>query len=238
MLANLFRHPGHVADFDEYRRHLPEEWCPMVTVIGYVQSHNDGSLGISEPRRFMIETSAYDTSTSPAVHFSVACFLENTKRWQKVKTPLPGSLLSLTAKIAGRTTDTNQLALRVLDLAYLPKPASAPDTPSSTSSTPLKRSGRWDGRAAPSTPSKRPRISEPTHEFGSSSVAKTTLPETVDGIFDLMGPDNSAEALSITASPSISADPGGTRLTSVSSLTSDTGTRPYRNRHPPKRQME
>ena len=226
MLANLFRYPGHVADFNKYCCHLPEEWCPMVTIIGYIQSYNDGSLGISEPHCFIIETLAYNMSTSPAGHFSVACFLENTKCWQKVKIPLLGSLLSLTVKIAGQIIDINQLTLRVLNLAYLPKPVSAPDILSSTSSTPLKRSGCWDGWA-PSTPLKRPRISEPTHKFGSSSITKIILLETVDSIFNLMGPDNSAEALSITASLSISTDPRGTRLTSVSSLTSDTGTRPY-----------
>ncbi|KAH8661070.1 hypothetical protein BGZ61DRAFT_301742, partial [Ilyonectria robusta] len=103
-----------------YRRYLPRQWCPMVTVIGSVPSPSDNTSDPSEPRRFTIETSVYDASKASPVPFSVTCFFENTKRWQKVRTPSPGALLSITAKVAGRTTDTNQLALRVLDLAYMP----------------------------------------------------------------------------------------------------------------------
>ncbi|KAF2175490.1 hypothetical protein K469DRAFT_535676, partial [Zopfia rhizophila CBS 207.26] len=103
-----------------YRRHLPEQWCPMVTVIGSVLSRDDNSLDPSELRHFTVETSVYDTSKAAPVHFSVVCFLENTNRWKKVKTPPSGTFLSVTAKVAGRTAGTNHLALRVLDLAYLP----------------------------------------------------------------------------------------------------------------------
>ncbi|RYP03600.1 hypothetical protein DL764_005030 [Monosporascus ibericus] len=35
---------GDGADFDEYHRHLPEQWCPMVTIIGSVQPRDDNSL--------------------------------------------------------------------------------------------------------------------------------------------------------------------------------------------------
>jgi ribosomal protein L28 len=73
-----------VADFDEYCRHLPEQWCPMVTVIGSVRSGDDGGPEHSGPRRFTVETSVYDASKSAPVQFSVTCFLENTKRWQNV----------------------------------------------------------------------------------------------------------------------------------------------------------
>ncbi|KAJ4176198.1 hypothetical protein NW759_017555, partial [Fusarium solani] len=38
---SLMRHPGDVSNFDEYRRHLPGQWCPMVTVIGSVPSTGD-----------------------------------------------------------------------------------------------------------------------------------------------------------------------------------------------------
>lgn len=93
----------------------------MVTVIGSVPAASEDTDDPSEPRRFTIETSVYDASKASPVTFSVACFLENTKRWQKVKTPSTGALLSITAKVAGRTTDTNRLALRVLDLALPPE---------------------------------------------------------------------------------------------------------------------
>lgn len=98
----------------------------MVTVIGSVPSPSHNTSDPSEPRRFTVETSVYDVSKASPVPFSVACFFENTKRWQKVRTPSPGALLSITAKVAGRITDTNQLALRVLDLSYMSRPAQAP----------------------------------------------------------------------------------------------------------------
>ncbi|KAH7109129.1 hypothetical protein EDB81DRAFT_585724, partial [Dactylonectria macrodidyma] len=104
----------------KYRRYLPGQWCPMVTVIGSVPPPSDNTSDPSEPRRFTVETSVYDASKASPVPFSITCFFENTKRWQRVRTPSPGALLSITAKVAGRTTDTNQLALRILDLAYLP----------------------------------------------------------------------------------------------------------------------
>ncbi|RSL42531.1 hypothetical protein CEP54_015451 [Fusarium duplospermum] len=155
---SLMRHPDDVSDFDEYRRHLPGQWCPMVTVIGSVPSTGDRIGDPSEPRRFTVETSVYESSKSAPVAFSVACFLESTKRWHRVKTPTAGALLSITAKIDGRTTDTNQLALRVLDLAYLRRPAPVPTAAPTPSSTPTsERSVRWEGRATPSTPSKRRR---------------------------------------------------------------------------------
>ncbi|RYO78287.1 hypothetical protein DL766_009512 [Monosporascus sp. MC13-8B] len=113
------------ADVDKYCRQLPEQWCPMVIIIGSMQPRDDNSLDPSEPRRFTVDSSMYGASKTGPVYFSVACFLENTKRWQRVKTPPSGAFLCVTAKVAGRTTDTNHLALRVLDLAYPPRPASA-----------------------------------------------------------------------------------------------------------------
>ncbi|KAL8366220.1 hypothetical protein RB595_004810 [Gaeumannomyces hyphopodioides] len=113
---SLMRHPGDAADFDEYRRYLPEQWCPIVTVIGSVRASDDGCPEPSGPRHFTVETSVYDALKAAPVQFSVACFLENTRRWQKVKTPPLGAFLSVTAKVAGRTAHTNRLALRVLDL--------------------------------------------------------------------------------------------------------------------------
>ncbi|KAK2122388.1 hypothetical protein NOF04DRAFT_1154740, partial [Fusarium oxysporum II5] len=102
-------------------RHVPScLWCPMVTIIGFVPPRSDKTPDLSEDRCFAVETSVYDTSKAVPVAFSVACFLENTKRWQRVKIPPSGAFLSITAKVAGHTIDTNQLALRVLDLAYLP----------------------------------------------------------------------------------------------------------------------
>ncbi|KAJ2899376.1 hypothetical protein MKZ38_003083 [Zalerion maritima] len=238
----LMRHPGDVADFDEYRRHLPEQWCPMVTVIGFVQSRNDNSLDPSQPRRFTVETSVYDTLNTGPVQFSVACFLENTKRWQRVKTPTSGALLSVTAKVAGRTTDTNHLALRILDLAYLPRPGTAAAASTPTVTPPSKRSRRWEGRAGPSTPSKKPRTSERASEHLNPSHMNTsplddsasTPPAATGGGADLL-PTGDTESPSARASSSTAAGPEELSLSLVPSVTPDSETRPHRSRHPPRK---
>jgi hypothetical protein len=210
-----------MADFDDYCRHLPEQWCPMVTVIGSVRSGDDGRPAPEGPRHFTVETSVYDASKSAPVRFSVTCFLENTRRWQNVKTPPLGAFLAVTAKVAGRTADTNHLALRVLDLTYLPKLASATAAPTPTATPPSKRSSRWEGRAGPSTPSKRPRVTEPAKEPANPSDRDTTPPETA----------HTGHGLPHTELPTDSASP----LNPAQPPTSDTGARPHRSRHPPKK---
>jgi hypothetical protein len=151
---------------------------------------------------------------------------------------LPGALLSITAKIAGRTTDSNQLALRVLDLAYLPKPApvlTAAPTPSSTPTS--KRSARWEGRAAPSTLSKRRRDSDstasyenklpqPEQDYSRLSIAEERMKSS---------PSASASASANLPSPSTVADAEGSCVTLAPSPGPDGGARPHRSRHPPKK---
>jgi hypothetical protein len=203
----------------------------MVTIIGFVLSPNANSLDPSELRHFTVETSVYDTSKAAPVQFSVVCFLENTNRWKKVKTPPSGAFLSISAKVAGRTADTNHLALRVLDLAYLPRPASAVAAPTPTATPPSNRSSRWEGRAAPSTPSKKRRILEPADEAADLSEMDTTPPEPKQGGRDLHTEHNT-DSPSARLSPSTIADAGES---SVPSLTSDTAARPHRNRHLPKK---
>jgi hypothetical protein len=155
------RHPGDVLDFDEYRSHLPEQWCPMVTIIGTVGTRCDDPHDHFQLRHFEIQTSAYDPSKATSIQFSTICFFETGERWQKVKIPSSGSYVGVTAKIVGRTSDTNFLALRVLDLSYLPRSGSTTTSiPSSTSTPTSKRSSRWDGRVDSSTPSKRMRKSD------------------------------------------------------------------------------
>ena len=43
------------------------------------------------------------------------------KYWPKVKTSPTEAFLSVTAKLASRTVDTNRLTLQVLNLTYLPR---------------------------------------------------------------------------------------------------------------------
>jgi len=123
------------------------------------------------PATFIVETLVYDRSKTPPVQFSVVCFLANTKCWEKVKTPPSGAFLSVAAKLAGRTVDTNRLAVRVLGLAYLPRPNSGTAAPSPTT-TPLSDRSRRDGRA-PSTLSKRPRTSGPVDRIITPSNRNT-----------------------------------------------------------------
>uniref|UniRef100_A0A0D2Y8C7 Uncharacterized protein n=1 Tax=Fusarium oxysporum (strain Fo5176) TaxID=660025 RepID=A0A0D2Y8C7_FUSOF len=231
-------HPGDVSDFDKYRRHLPEQWCPMMTIIGFVPSRSDKTLDFSEDRCFAVETSVYDTLKAAPIAFSVTCFLETTKRWQKVKIPQSGAFLSITAKVTGRTTDTNQLALRVLDLAYLPRPAAVPTATPTPSSTPTsKRSARWEGRATPFTPSKRRRGSDSASLAGSSY--KRQLPQPTEGHSHVSIAEDSldppANSPSNSPSPSAMADAGESSITLHPFPGPDGGTRPHRNRHPPKK---
>lgn len=209
----------------------------MATIIGSVSSRSDNTADPSEIRRFAVETSIYDTSKAAPVLFSVACFLENTRRWQRVKTPPEGAFLCVTAKVVGRTTDTNHLALRVLDLAYLPRPASAvvPPTSASTSSTPSKRSARWDGRATPSTPSKRPRLSEAPKGVAHPSGSNPSPQSATERSLDLSHTGDITESPPGPPSPSTAADPAESSLASVSSPNLDVDSRPHRNRHPPKK---
>ena len=168
-----FRHPGNVSDFDDYRSHLPEQWCPMVTIIGSVGTRSEKSPDQPEPREFELKTSVYDPSTAGARHFSVICFFESGRRWGKVTIPPSGTHISITAKIAGRTTN-NRLALRVLDFAYLPRSTSTSSIQNTPSPLASKRPSRWGGRV--NTPSKKAR----TSEVGTGLAAAPHTPPGVD----------------------------------------------------------
>ena len=104
---------------------------------------------------FNLKSSVYITSTT--VEFSVVCYFASSKRWQNLKTPTAGSSVSITGKIAGRTIDGNNLAIRVLDLSYLPSSFSSHSSTSTLPQTsiPSKHANRWSGRPEPTTPSKK-----------------------------------------------------------------------------------
>jgi hypothetical protein len=137
----------------------------MVTIIGSVGTRGGDEHDESELRHFELQSSVYDPSKAAPERFSVVCFFASGRRWQNVRVPSSGSFVSVTAKIAGRTTKSNCLALRVLDLTYLPRSGIA-TTPNSTSTPATRRSNRWGNRADSSTPSKRLR----TAEIGTGSV--------------------------------------------------------------------
>jgi hypothetical protein len=129
----------------------------MVTIIGSVGTRSEKSLDQLEPRECELKTSVYDPPTAGTRHFSVVCFFESGRRWEKFTIPASGAHISVTAKIVGRTIN-NHLALRVLDFAYLPRPTSTSPVQNTPSPLASKRSYRWGGRI--NTPSKKIRTLE------------------------------------------------------------------------------
>ncbi|KAL6406094.1 hypothetical protein AUP68_10656 [Ilyonectria robusta] len=150
--------------------------------------------------------------------------------------PSPGALLSITAKVAGRATDTNQLALRVLDLAYMPRPAQAPPATPTPAATPRsKRSARWEGRATPSTPSKRQPVSEGASDIAELSYRNPTSQEATGGRLHLLHIADNAKPSLNPLSPLTIANTDESSITLAPSPSFDGGTRPHRSRHPPKK---
>ncbi|KAH6985241.1 hypothetical protein EDB80DRAFT_591255 [Ilyonectria destructans] len=151
---SIERHPGNVSDFKNYRENLPEQWCPIIMMLGFVGDRNVAPGEQYTLRNFELTSSIYDATKAEAIEFSVTCYFGSGRRWENMIVPNTDSFVSVTAKVVGRTS-TNQLAVRVLDLTYLPKPPSynTPATPSNAK----KRQDRWGGRAQ-SSPSKKPRL--------------------------------------------------------------------------------
>jgi hypothetical protein len=145
-----------------------------VTIMGSVGTHCDDPLAESELRHWELQTAVYDGPKRPPIQFSVACFFESGRRWEKTKTPSSGSYISVTAKIVGRIVKTNHLALRVLDFSFLPKPSSTAPNQMSTSTPASKRSDRWDRRTDSSSPLKKMR----TSGFGTGSADGSPAPRT------------------------------------------------------------
>ena len=102
----LFSHPGDVDDTAAYRTRLPERWCPMVSLIGSTSARPHPTLTQSNLRYFVLDTSIYDTATASPTSFSVACFFDNSRRWQNVRVPGPNAVMLVTAKVAGRVNGT------------------------------------------------------------------------------------------------------------------------------------
>lgn len=91
---------------------------------------------------------------------SLICYFSSGKRWEKAKVPNTGSYVSVTTKVVGRTTKENHLAVRILDMSYIPKSFSTPvSSPASTQSISSKQSNRWSGCVESVTPSKKIRYS-------------------------------------------------------------------------------
>lgn len=106
---------------------------------------------------------------------SLICYFSSGKRWEKVKVPNTGSYVSVTAKVVSRTAKENRLALRILDMSYIPKSFSTPvSSPASTQSTSSKQPNHWSGRVESVTPSKKIRYSAPEMQSPRTSPAIET----------------------------------------------------------------
>lgn len=149
-----YRHPGDISNFEEYRSHLPERWCPLLTLTGSVGERKAVARRLSL-RYFELRTSVYDPSKPEPITFSVNCYLAKGKRWENVNVPNTGSNMIITGKVAGRTATNNRLAVRVLDMSFLPR-SLGPVLYSPSSHSSVKREDRWSGRVPSVTPSKRP----------------------------------------------------------------------------------
>jgi hypothetical protein len=139
----------------------------MVTVIGYVGYRNDKPADESSLRHFELQTSVYDPSNDDpsnpkSTEFSIFCFFPHGNRWKNTPVPNAGSCVSITAKVVGRVTKKNCLAVRMLDMSYLSSLSTS--SPTSTQSTPSKRANRWSQRVDSTTPSKKIRTSIPEED--------------------------------------------------------------------------
>jgi hypothetical protein len=181
------------------------------------------------------------------VQFSVVCFFESGKRWQKVKTPSSGSYISVTGKIVGRMAETNKFVFRVLDLAYLLRSSSTAVTPGSALTPTSKRFNRWDGRLDSSTPLKMRKLDTGSRSADGSEENMTIIADTaphiplaVENDVNLQLPAaiieyaNGIHSVSHGFSSPTAVDPDESSVSSIPSQLSDSGSRARRNRHAPK----
>ncbi|KAJ0128301.1 hypothetical protein HZ326_19417 [Fusarium oxysporum f. sp. albedinis] len=104
--------------------------------------------------------------------------------------------------------------------------------PASTATLPSKRSIRWGGRETPSTPSKKPRPSEPTGEVANPFDENPSLQNPTRRPLDLPHVDDITESSPSPPSPSTAAGPAESSLGSIPSPNLDGDSGPRRNRHP------
>lgn len=247
-LTLSLRHPGDVSNADEYQSHLPEQWCPMITVMGFVGCRNAEPADAFSLRHFELQTSVYDPFNPKSAEFSIFCFFSHGKRWENVAVPSTGSCVSVAAKLVGRVTTENCLAVRILDMSYVPLSSFSPATlPSPAQSTPSKGANRWANRVASVTPSKKMRLSvseddtvirsteQSTFNINSTpQISESELGQQLTATMGQEAKDASSEhhSRSLTPVDSVS-DSLSARL-----ITVKPDGRPQRNRHMSKKLQE
>lgn len=91
--------------------------------------------------------------------FTVSIYFRNGNRWTKFPVLSRQCRIFITGRIFGITTNTPRLAIGVDDVYFIPNLSSittAPVTPTSSVGK-QKQADRWNSRANPATPTKRPR---------------------------------------------------------------------------------
>ncbi|KAF5609186.1 hypothetical protein FPANT_238 [Fusarium pseudoanthophilum] len=120
------------------------------------------------------------------------------------------------------------------DMAYLPRPAAVPFAAPTPLSTPTsKRSERWVGRAPPSSPSTRQRVSDDASAVRSSSKKQRLQPtegrphiliseDSLCSLVNIPSPTSSPSTMTNTGESSISLIACLARIASAISLSSQT----------------
>lgn len=152
-------HPGDHSDPHMYNMHCPEAALPSVSLLGIVRGGagqlNNGSTLL----HYDLETKVYDLSNKSSVTFTVSIYFRNGNRWTNFPILAMQSRIFIAGRIFGTTTNTPRLAIGVDDVYFIPNLGSIttpPMTPTSSAGK-QKQADRWNARANPLTPMKRPR---------------------------------------------------------------------------------
>lgn len=155
--------------------HSTEAALLTVSLLGIVRSGEGQLNNGSTLLHYDLETNVYDPSNKASVAFTVSFYFKNGNRWTNFPLLARQSRIFITGRIFGITTNTPRLAIGVDDVYFIPNLGSittAPVTPTSSVGK-QKQADRWNSRANPMTPIKRPRRlisssdSQPTRRRGS-----------------------------------------------------------------------
>ena len=163
----------------------------------------------------------YNILKTILIQFFINCFFENIKCWHTVKTSQSGIFFNIIIKMTSCIAIINHLVFCIFNLIYLLRSTSTAAAPTSVITLISKWSGYWEDRAAPCTPSKKPRLSD--LEPANPSVTDVTSPDlTQDG--------RTSPSAPISPSTIICLDEGP--LTSDLALASGAEPQLHRNRCP------
>ncbi|KAJ5904789.1 uncharacterized protein N7473_001705 [Penicillium subrubescens] len=140
--------------------HCPEAALPIVSLLGIVRSEGGQLNNGSTLLHYDLETNVYDLSNKASVTFTVSIYFRNGNRWTNFPVLARQSRIFIAGRIFGITTSTPRLAIGVDDVYFIPTIGStltAPVTPTSSAGK-QKQADRWNSRANPVTPIKRPRM--------------------------------------------------------------------------------